>query len=275
MRKTFTMGGVYGARNYTVRELLDLKGKQKFTQITASSTEEAIAALAANIDIIDVDINETASAIRSAAPNIFAIYGLSITKHFTEDKALRAAMGAMEAGADAIFCGVSLRIVSALAEVGIPVVGHIGLVPRKSTWTGGLRAVGKTADQALQVYRDLKAYEAAGAFAVEVEVVPHQVMTELSKRTAMLTISLGSGGSGDVQFLFAQDIFGECEGPIPRHAKKYRDFYSINQELQQERTAALKEFREEATTGVFPGPEHLVEIHSVEFERFQANLEAS
>ena len=69
-----------------------------------------------------------------------------------------------------------------------------GLVPRRSTWTGGLRAVGKTLDEAMKVYRDIKALENAGAYAVEVEVIPEELLREITKRTSLLTSSIGGGG---------------------------------------------------------------------------------
>lgn len=91
-------------------------------------------------------------------------------------------------------CQWSPRFINALAEAGVPAQGHVGLVPRKSTWTGGLRAVGKTADEAVQLYREIKALEDAGAWAVEVEVIPELILRELSKRTTLITSSIGAGG---------------------------------------------------------------------------------
>jgi len=70
-------------------------------------------------------------------------------------------------GRDAIMWQGGAGFVEAAAEAGIPIQGHAGLVPRKSTWTGGLRAVGKTLDEAMQVYRDIKALENAGADLVQ------------------------------------------------------------------------------------------------------------
>ena len=80
------------------------------------------------------------------------------------------AMAMMQAGADAIYCSGSSKTVEYLAREFIPVVGHVGLVPSRATWTGGFRAVGKTAEQALALYHECRAYQEAGAFAVEIEV---------------------------------------------------------------------------------------------------------
>lgn len=80
-------------------------------------------------------------------------------------------------------CQWSPRFISAAAEAGVPVQGHAGLAPRTSTWTGGLRAVGKTIEEAIWIYRDIKRLEQAGAWAVEVEVIPAALLAELTKRT--------------------------------------------------------------------------------------------
>ena len=69
----------------------------------------------------------------------------------------------------------------------MPVQGHAGLVPRRSTWTGGLRAVGKTVEEAIWVYQKIKEFESAGAYAVEVEVIPEELLSAISKRTTLLT----------------------------------------------------------------------------------------
>ena len=173
-------------------------------------------------------------------------------------EAVRLAYDAMALGADAIMCQWSPRFVAAAAEAGVPVQGHAGLVPRKSTWTGGLRAVGKTLDEAMQVYRDIKALENAGAYAVEVEVIPDALLAEITRRTTLLTSSIGGGGGGDIQFLFADDILGNTPPPWPRHSKQYRQLYLMKEAMQKERVAAFREFAGEARRGAFPGPEHVI-----------------
>ena len=82
---------------------------------------------------------------------------------------------------------MSPHVVETLAREGVPVIAHVGLVPPKATWAGGMRAVGRTADQALQVYRDSKDFESAGAFALEMEVVPARVAAEITRRVSVLT----------------------------------------------------------------------------------------
>jgi 3-methyl-2-oxobutanoate hydroxymethyltransferase len=199
-----------------------------------------------------------AKAVRDAAPNTFMSFSVPLVAAASETEAVRLAYKAMELGADAIMCQWSPRFISAAAEAGVPVQGHAGLVPRKSTWTGGLRAVGKTIEEAMWVYQEIKTLEDAGAWAVEVEVIPAPLLVEISKRTTLLTSSIGGGGGGDIQFLFAEDILGNNPPPYPRHSKQYRDIYKLKQQMQAERVAGFKEYAEDVRSGKFPGPEHVI-----------------
>ena len=160
-----------------------------------------------------------------------------------------------------------------LAKEFIPVVGHVGLVPSRATWTGGFKAVGKTAEEALQLFKQIKSYEDAGAIAVELEVVPVEVATELSKRTSLLVWSMGAGAGCDAQYLFSNDILGYTEGHIPRHSKVYRDFRTEYDRLQLERISAFKEFVNDVDTGVFPETSHLVHMDDDELDRFFEGLD--
>jgi 3-methyl-2-oxobutanoate hydroxymethyltransferase len=110
------------------------------------------------------------------------------------------------------------------------------------------------------VWKQVEAFEAAGAFAVEMEVVAANLAAEITKRTSMLTISLGSGRGCDAQYLFSADLLGENRGHIPRHAKTYRNFAAEHDRLQEERIAAYAEYIADVTIGAFPGAQHAVEM---------------
>jgi 3-methyl-2-oxobutanoate hydroxymethyltransferase len=263
LKRIMTLGGAYGTRNYTVKDLRDLKGRRVLVETLPFSPEEAAAAEEAGIDTMKVRFDpahpELAAAIRRAAPNTFMAFSVALVAAASADEAVRLAYDAMAIGADAIMCQWSPRFVAAAAEAGVPVQGHAGLVPRKSTWTGGLRAVGKSLDEALWVYREIKALEDAGAYAVEVEVIPGALLAEISKRTILLTSSIGAGSGGDIQFLFAEDILGDNPPPYPRHSKQYRELYKMKQAMQMERVAGFKDFVDDVRQGGFPGPEHVIE----------------
>ncbi|MBO0333176.1 3-methyl-2-oxobutanoate hydroxymethyltransferase [Sneathiella sp. CAU 1612] len=274
LKRVVTMAGDVCLRNYTVRDIRDLKGKKQLTQILAFTPDEAAAAEAAGIDLINVRWNpldpRESFAICNAAPRTFTTFCMPLTLCTSEQEALRIGFEAMEGGGDGIYCAWSLKFIEAMAKAGIPVQGHAGLVPRRSTWTGGLRAVGKTVAEAESIFNDFKNLEQAGAWSVECEVIPHRILSELTKRTSLVTVSLGSGDGGDVQFLFAQDILGDGPGPFPRHAKIYRDFHKMRQDMQKERIAAFSEFAADIRSGEYPAPENIVEIDDAVIEEFLA-----
>lgn len=263
LKRVMTLGGAYGTRNYTIKDLRDQKGKRVLVETLPFSPEEAAAAEEAGIDTMKVRFDPKqpglAAAIRKAAPHTFMSFSVPLVAAASETEAVRLAYQAMELGADGIMCQWSPRFVAAAAEAGVPVQGHAGLVPRKSTWTGGLRAVGKTIEEALWIYREVKLLEQAGAWAVEVEVIPAALLSEITKRTALLTSSIGAGSGGDIQFLFAEDILGNNGPPYPRHSKQYRNLYKMREAMQAERIVGFREFIQDVKSGGFPGPEHIVE----------------
>lgn len=262
LKRIMTLGGAYGTRNYTVKDLRDQKGVRVLVETVPFSPEEAAAAEEAGVDTMKVRFDpsnpEPAIAMRRAAPNTFMAFSVPLVAAASETEAVRLAYEAMVVGADAVMCQWSPRFISAAAEAGVPVQGHAGLVPRRSTWTGGLRAVGKTVEDAIWVYQKIKEFENAGAYAVEVEVIPEELLAAISKRTTLLTSSIGAGSGGDMQFLFAEDILGNNPPPYPRHSKQYRQIYKLKQEMQAQRVSGFKEFIDDVKTGKFPAPEHVI-----------------
>ncbi len=258
----------------TVADLLACKGKRQLVQILVRNLDEALAGAAAAIDIISIDETEFSAAYRAAAPHAFITVGLLYGNHATAGDYIRAAFRAMKIGADAVYCAGSLETIRRMRAEGIPVVSHVGLIPSRATWTGGFKAVGKTAASAMDVYEATMRLQEAGAFAVEMEVVPERVATEISKRTTMLCLSMGGGAGCDCQYLFAEDILGAHDGHYPRHSKRYRNFAAEFAKLQEERIAAFNEYRRDVEAGVYPGPEHKVAIADAEFAAFASALQA-
>jgi len=257
----------------TVKHLQELKGVRQIAFVQVAREEEAIAASEAGMDMIGTGFRPETQHFASLVPNSHFQFGLAWGKHASAEAALAEAMQAMEAGAQSVYCGMSPHIVEVLAREGVPVIAHVGLVPPKATWVGGMRAVGRTAKQAEQVYRDSKAFESAGAFALEMEVVPAQVATEITRRITPLTLSLGSGTGCDATYLFSADLLGENRGHIPRHAKVYRNFAEERDRLQQERIAAYREYITDVGNTAYPAEAHDVSMDSGEFEQFLAVLD--
>jgi 3-methyl-2-oxobutanoate hydroxymethyltransferase len=205
---------------------------------------------------------------RANAPSRLITTGLPFRRTLISDhEAIRLAVLAMESGANLVYPGVGPKRVKALAEQKIAVHVHCGLVPIHCTWIGGIRAVGKTAQEALEVYRSAVAYAEAGATMIEMECVPERVAAEITKRVPIPVISCGSGSGCDGQLLLDLDLLGSQGGRHPRHSKVYRSFL-------EEATAAFGEYREDVNRGVFPAAEHTIGIADDEFERFLTKVEA-
>jgi 3-methyl-2-oxobutanoate hydroxymethyltransferase len=253
----------------TVADLKARKGKGQLTMLRYFSLDEAAAAEAAGIDIASVPPDlVTHPRYREVAPTVFSMTGKTHLEYGAPEDYLRYAGEMLSKGADALYCSGSLQTVERLAREYIPIVGHVGLVPARATWTGGFRAVGTTAESAIALYNECRAYQDAGAFAVEIEVVPEEVATAISQRLDLLLWSMGAGAGCDAQYLFAEDILGEGKTRVPRHAKVYRDFAAEYARLQDERIAAFREFRADVETGAFPEPRHLVRMDPAERDRF-------
>ncbi len=231
--------------------------------IHVKSPEEAAAAEEASVDLMSCSFDSHEAQARlprlvAAAPNSFLS---AATPHglASPEEAIRVAFQALECGASSVYCSASPSIIEAMARERIPVVGHVGMVPRHVTWTN-YRAIGKTAAEAKRLDQDLKDLENAGAYAAEIECVPHPLATYLCSRTSLILMSLGSGDGCDTQFLFSDDILGDYEERLPRHAKAYRNFLAEYRRLQKERVAAFREFIDDVKTGRFPEPGHLVKL---------------
>ncbi|CAN7501967.1 3-methyl-2-oxobutanoate hydroxymethyltransferase [Rhizobium sp. LjRoot258] len=258
----------------TVHDLLAMKGKRQLSMLRVVALEEAEAAEAAGIDLISVPPELLVDPqFRDAAPGRFAIpggeYGQSGA---TTDEILRCAVTMRAASADAIYCAASLQTIRRLRDEHIPVCGHTGLIPSHSTWTGGFRAVGKTAASAAFVYKQVKDLEAAGAFSAEIEVVPAEVAAAISERTSMLLISMGAGSGCDAQYLFSEDVLGLNRGHYPRHAKVYRNLAAEYDRIQVERIAAFREYAADIASGAYPEERHRVPVDAEELERFLSRL---
>ena len=254
----------------TIAEIRANKGKYQYTMMRVTDWDELAAAEAAGIDMCSVPPEMLVEKrFREVAPSIFAVPGLALySAPATPDDTLRWAFRMMEAGADAVYSAASFQTVQRLADDNIPVIGHVGLIPHFCTWTGGFRAVGKTADSAKAIYERCKAYEEAGAFGVEIEVVPPEVTVEIAKHTSLFLVSMGGGKGGDCQYLFACDVLGTNTGHVPRHSKQYANLAKEFARIQQMRVDAFKAWASEVHSGAWPEAPYLVAAPADEMTAF-------
>jgi 3-methyl-2-oxobutanoate hydroxymethyltransferase len=257
----------------TVADLRAMRGKRQLTMLRVLTLEEAEAAERAGVDIVSIPPALMLDPrYRDAAPSLFSMPGDNFYEIGTADDFIRWAFPLYKAGADAVYCSASYATVKALADENIPVIGHVGLIPSRKTWTGGFKAVGKTAASALQILEAVRKYEAAGAFGAEIEVVPVEVADEICKRTSLFMISMGAGTGCDAQYVFAEDVLGQNRGHTPRHSKVYRNFAAEFDRLQNERVAAFKEFVADVHSGAYPEPRHVVRMAPDELALFKKKL---
>lgn len=200
MKRIYTWAAEPARRNLTVADLRAGKGRRRFTQVTANTAKEAEAAGAAGIDLLICN-SRNVEAVRAGNDERFLTAAMPLPDFPTRGDVIREAFRALAAGADAVMTARSMKIVSMLAREDVPVMGHLGLVPRKSTWVGGLRAVGRTAEEAFQLFERFRRLEDTGACMVEAEVIPAPVMAAISERSGLVTVSLGSGPGADVTYL--------------------------------------------------------------------------
>ncbi|WP_282262041.1 3-methyl-2-oxobutanoate hydroxymethyltransferase [Stenotrophomonas sp. PS02301] len=156
-----------------------------------------------------------------------------------------------EGGAHAVKLEGGIEIVPQvrkLVSCGIPVMAHIGFTPQSEHQLGGFRVQGRGEDGA-RLIEEARALEAAGAFAVLMEMVPGAVAAQITAALKIPTVGIGAGSDCDAQVLVWQDMAGLRTGKLPRFVKQYADMHGVLQK-------AAREFAEEVGAGTFPGPEH-------------------
>jgi 3-methyl-2-oxobutanoate hydroxymethyltransferase len=260
----------------TVADIRAMKARgETISMLYVTTPDEAAAADAAGIHMLSIEGRFFDGRMREAAGRCFVQVGLPYGPAgdlATAEDYLRAAFRFMSLGGDCFYCAASLDIQKVLCDNAIPVVAHVGLIPSQATWTGGFRAVGKTAASARMVWDHVKRLEAIGCFGAELEVVPDRVAELISRNTPMIMLGMGAGPGADAQYLFAEDVLGCTDGHKPRHAKTYRNFAAEYARLQAERIAAFGEFVADVNAGAYPAPHHVVPIADEEFLAFRHGL---
>tara|TARA_B100001121_G_scaffold278069_1_gene268419 strand:+ start:218 stop:1060 length:843 start_codon:yes stop_codon:yes gene_type:complete len=273
-KRVFSINNDLGYRNYTVRDLINLKGKRKLTQIRVTTVEEARAAEEAGVDLLLTGPGKDFPSIRKAASKTFMTVGVPFIENPSKREATKKAFEVIEAGADSLMCqNWNLEWMKHLSKFRIPFQSHVGFIPRRTTWIGGIRSFGKTANEALELFKDVKDIEETGAWGIEVELVPENILEIITKQTSLFTISIGSGIAADAQFLFAEDILGQSKIKFPRHAKKYKDFNKIYEKLQKERINAFREYQRDVVNKKFPSKNNVVIANKKELEKFKKLIE--
>lgn len=209
-------------------------------------------------------IQHTKAVVRGAPNTLivgdmpFGSYNVSI-----EDAMRNANRIIKESGEDAIKLEGGkkfAKVVEAMVDGGIPVMGHIGLTPQTVGQLGGFKVQGKDAEAAKQLLEDAKALEKAGAFAIVLECVPAPVAKILTEELTIPTMGIGAGPHCDSQVLVTQDMLGMFDRFVPKFVKQYA-------QLNQQMNEALNTFYQEVQDNTFPGPEHSFGMKEEELKR--------
>ena len=192
-------------------------------------------------------------AARRGAPDAFIVGDMPFMSYqISCSEALRnAGRYIKEAGCDAVKLeggSYAVAVVERLVTAGIPVIGHIGLLPQQVLAAGGYKIAGKTAEGVNLLMEDAKALENAGAFCMVLEGIPSEVSKQITESVSIPTIGIGAGIHCDGQIQVMSDLLG-MSGFIPKHARRYAN-------LSQTILDALSQYAEDVKNCEFPGKEN-------------------
>jgi 3-methyl-2-oxobutanoate hydroxymethyltransferase len=195
-------------------------------------------------------IHHTAAVAR-AKPKALLVADMPFMTYTNVSQALDNARRFIQAGAEAVKLEGGEAIadqVRALVAAGIPVLGHIGLLPQSILETGGYKIQGRTPQSAEKVLQDAKTIENAGAFALVVEGVVTSVAETVTAAVKIPTLGIGAGPHCDGQILVSNDMLGLFTWFTPKHVKRYAN-------LSEEMRKAFAAYKSEVESGKFPGKE--------------------
>ncbi len=208
-------------------------------------------------------------AVRRGAPNTLCLVSMPYGSYATPDLAVTNAVRMMkESGADALKLQLGregVDIIRAVADAGVPVMSHVGLLPHKVHQMGGFKMQGRTAEAAMDIIADARAIEAAGAIGLEIEAMPYEVGKAVDAAVDIFTFSIGAGAAGTCQLLNGYDLIGAFDTFKPKFAKRYAN-------LAQDATDAFAAYADDVRSGRFPDAEHSYQMKPEESARFAALL---
>jgi 3-methyl-2-oxobutanoate hydroxymethyltransferase len=207
-----------------------------------------------------------AQAVRRGAPGTFVIGDMPFMSYqsSTEKAVENAGRFLKEAGCDAIKLEGGrrvARVIRAIAEAGIVVMGHIGLTPQSSGQLGGHKAQGRTAEAAKLVVEDALAVQEAGAHMILLEAIPPEVGRYITRSLRIPVLSIGAGPHCDGQLLIVSDLIGQFQAFTPKFVKKYCDVAGMV-------TKAMQEYCRDVRDGSFPEDAHCYMMLDGEEEKF-------
>ena len=273
----------------SVRDILSMKNSKKITVITAYDYTTSQLCDKAGVDMVlvgdsagmvmlgyDNTIPVTmeqmclfTEAVARGRQNALVVADMPFMSYqSSKSHAIENAGRLIKAGADAVKLegGVEIKdTIHAIVEIGIPVMGHIGFQPQTTTLQEGYKVQAKTKEAAMKLIDSAKALEKAGVFSIALEMVTSEVSEIISRSISVPTIGIGSGPDCDGQVLVVHDVLGLYEKIKPKFAKRYL-------ELSSDIVHAIESYKNDVTSGKFPGAEHSFSIDKTELDRLRKEI---
>lgn len=217
------------------------------------------------------DMVHHSKAVRRGAKDTFVIVDMPFgSYHGDVNETLRTAVKMMqETGANALKlegAGEVVKTIEKLTTAGIPVVAHLGLQPQLANVLGGYKVQGKTAEQAMKLIQDAKECEAAGACAVVLECIPHQLTEAVTKELTIPTIGIGAGAAADGQVLVYHDLLRYGNHHIPKFVES---FSFVGEEVER----GIKNYTKSVKSGAFPTLKHSFTMKDEELTQIYGGVE--
>ncbi|MEM7292725.1 MAG: 3-methyl-2-oxobutanoate hydroxymethyltransferase [Pseudomonadota bacterium] len=208
-------------------------------------------------------------AVRRGAPNTFTIASMPYGSYANCAIAVENAIAMMKhSGVDALKLQggrESFEIIEAVADAGVPIMGHVGLIPHRVHLHGGFKMQGRTAEDAISIIDNAKAIEEAGAIGLEIEAVPYEVGKAVDESVSIFTFSIGAGSAGTCQLLNGYDLIGAFDTFKPKFAKRYGNVADMA-------VKAFESFASDVRSQSFPDDEHTYTMDAAEAEKLQQAL---
>lgn len=158
--------------------------------------------------------------------------------------------------------------ISRIVQAGIPVLGHVGLLPQRHNAFGGFKTQGKTCDGALKVLKDALAIQEAGCFAIVLEAIPGDIAAIITEKLSIPTIGVGAGPGCSGQGIVQADLVGQLPGDaIPKFSKRYGNVWDTSRD-------AVHKFSEEVKAGQYPAHEHVYPVSAEVLRAFSKTTAA-
>lgn len=213
---------------------------------------------------------EHTRAVRRGAPNTLCLVSMPYGSYATRDVAVANAVRMMkESGADAVKLQGGREIgetIKAVADAGVPVMSHVGLLPHCVHRYGGFKTQGRTFEGALEIIDNARAIEQCGAVGMELEAMPREVAKAVDDAVDIFTFSIGAGAAGTAQLLNGYDLLGAFDTFKPKFAKRYAKVAEIA-------VQAFSAYAEDVRSGQFPDADHSYTMKPDERERLVRYLD--